>query len=76
MPLMIVTGDCADALLQIRGHPFTILRTPFDDSTDTLWWFRRHPLMIPLTPFDDSVDILDDAVETLRITDADKSRIS
>ena len=29
-------SDCADALLQIRGHPLTILQTPFDDSADTL----------------------------------------
>ena len=43
-------SDCADALLQIRGHPLTISRTPFDDSADT---------------FDDSADILDDAAEKL-----------
>ena len=28
--------DCADALLQIRGYPLTIPRTPFDDSPDIL----------------------------------------
>ena len=28
--------DCADALLQIRGHPLTIPQTPFDNSADTL----------------------------------------
>ena len=28
--------DCADALLQIRGHPLRILRTPFDNSADIL----------------------------------------
>ena len=28
--------DFADALLQIRRHPLTIPRTPFDDFVDTL----------------------------------------
>ena len=28
--------DCADALLQIRGHPLMIPRTLFDDSVDIL----------------------------------------
>ena len=28
--------DCADALLQIRGHPLTIPRTPVDDAADIL----------------------------------------
>ena len=31
-----VDCDCADGLLQIRGHPLTIPWTPFDDSTDIL----------------------------------------
>ena len=39
--------DCADALLQIRGHPFTIPRTPFHDSADTLALFHGHPCTIP-----------------------------
>ena len=36
MSLTVVTSDCADTLLQIRGHPLTDPRTPFDDSEDTL----------------------------------------
>ena len=28
--------DCADALLQIRGHPLMIPQTPFDDFVDIL----------------------------------------
>ena len=28
--------DCADALVQIRRHPLTIPRTPFDNSADIL----------------------------------------
>ena len=48
--------DCADALLQIRGHPFTIPQTPFHDSADTHSRFRRHPCTIPRTPLLDSAD--------------------
>ena len=35
--------DCADALLQIRGHPFTIPQTPLLHSTDTLARLSGYP---------------------------------
>ena len=73
-PLRLLQADYPSTILGIQYDSADV----FDDCdcADALLQIRRHPLTIPRTPFDDSVDILDDAVEKLQITDADKLRIS
>ena len=69
--------------LRIIGY-LTIIGIQYDsadafddcDCADALLKIRGHPLTIPRTPVHDSADILGDAVEKLRISDADNPRIS